>query len=83
MTFQYGKRYTVFSIRKAERGDASVWTRAGNAFLNKDGSLNVYLDVLPMSGVLHVREAVEERQRADGTQHERPELSELPAMGGH
>lgn len=80
--FQYGKRYTVFSIRKAERGDASVWTRAGNAFLNKDGSLNLYLDVLPMSGVLHVREAVEERRAENDSQQELPELSELAAAGG-
>ena len=79
--FQYGKRYTVFSIRKAERGDASVWTRAGNAFLNKDGSLNLYLDVLPMSGVLHVREAVEEK-RADNDSNDRAELAEMAAAGG-
>jgi hypothetical protein len=53
------KRYAVFSIRKGKGG--SVWTRAGSAFLNKDGSVNLYLDVLPLDGMLHIREAGEKR----------------------
>src|SRR5438105_2996496 len=31
-----GKRFAVFSIR--EKGNGSIWTRAGTAFVNKDGS---------------------------------------------
>jgi hypothetical protein len=50
-----GKRLAVFSIRENRSG--SVWVRAGSAFVNKDGSLNVLLDVLPLDGKLHVREA--------------------------
>ena len=30
--------------------------RAGSAFVNKDGSLNILLDVLPLDGKLHVRD---------------------------
>ena len=53
------KRYAVFSIRRHKNG--SIWTRSGSAFVNKDGSLNLYLDVLPLEGYLHVREAGEKR----------------------
>nr|WP_245772316.1 hypothetical protein [Myxococcus fulvus] len=61
-----GKRLAVFSIREGKGG--SIWVRAGSAFVNKDGSLNVLLDVLPLDGKLHVREAAEKR--------------ETPGMGG-
>ncbi len=54
-----GKRLAVFSIREGKGG--SIWVRAGSAFVNKDGSLNVLLDVLPLDGKLHVREAAEKR----------------------
>lgn len=57
-----GKRLAVFSIREGKGG--SIWVRAGSAFVNKDGSLNVLLDVLPLDGKLHVREAAEKRDTA-------------------
>ena len=56
---EVGKRLAVFSIREGRGG--SIWVRAGTAFVNKDGSLNVLLDVLPLDGKLHVREAGEKR----------------------
>jgi hypothetical protein len=63
-----GKRYQVFSIKELVEKDEkkSVWVKAGSAWVNRDGSLNVYLDVLPLDGKLHVREALEEK-RADNT----------------
>jgi hypothetical protein len=79
------KRYAVFSIRKNRGG--SVWTRAGSAFLNKDGSINLYLDVLPMDGMLHVREAGEKREEAPEpetkTEALSPEQFAANAAGGH
>jgi hypothetical protein len=57
-----GKRLAVFSIRESKGG--SIWVRAGSAFVNKDGSMNVLLDVLPLDGKLHVREAGEKRDTA-------------------
>jgi hypothetical protein len=57
-----GKRLAVFSIREGKGG--SIWVRAGSAFVNKDGSLNVLLDVLPLDGKLHVREAADKRDAA-------------------
>jgi hypothetical protein len=57
-----GKRLAVFSIREGKGG--SIWVRAGSAFVNKDGSLNVLLDVLPLDGKLHVREAADKKDGA-------------------
>jgi hypothetical protein len=65
------QRYAVFSIR--ESNGKSVWVRAGSAWRNKDGSMNVYLDVLPIDGKLHIREALPDdfpagkRPNADGS----------------
>ena len=91
-----GKRYQVFSIREAktpEGKNASSWVKAGSAWVNRDGSLNVYLDVLPLDGKLHIREAHEKRDSAGDSHSEaRSTLAngspamEAPgaiSMGGH
>lgn len=77
-----GKRLAVFSIREGKGG--SIWVRAGSAFVNKDGSLNVLLDVLPLDGKLHVREAAEKRDTAPpgGRYAAEPSLDAMP-VGGH
>jgi len=56
-------RYVVFAVRKTDKG-ATIWSRAGNAWVNRDDSVNIYLDVLPISGRLHIREVPEETKRA-------------------
>lgn len=49
-------RFVVFAVRK--RGmNGAIWTRAGVAAVNADGSINVDLDVLPLEGRLHLRPA--------------------------
>jgi len=56
--FTKGQRLAVFSIREIKDGkgkNGSIWVRAGRAFVNADGSLNLLLDVLPIDGRLHVR----------------------------
>ena len=78
-----GKRLAVFSIREGKGG--SIWVRAGSAFVNKDGSLNVLLDVLPLDGKLHVREAADKR---DGVQTSGGRFTSDPGLesglvGGH
>jgi hypothetical protein len=51
------ERWDVFSV--VERGEGrdskSFWMRAGVAFTNKDGSINVKLDLLPVNGTLQLR----------------------------
>lgn len=46
--------YTIIERGKGRR----VWLRVGVAFVNRDQSLNVRLDALPISGQLHIREAL-------------------------
>lgn len=47
----------------SERGGKNYWNRIGVAFVNSDGSLNVKLESMPLSGELHVRDYV---PREDG-----------------
>lgn len=48
-----------------ERGDRSFWNRIGVAFLNRDGSINVKLDALPLSGMLQIRD-YEPKEESEG-----------------
>ncbi len=45
----------AFQISESKDGK-SYWTRIGMAFVNKDGSMNVYLDALPLDGKLQIRD---------------------------
>ena len=47
-----------------ERNDRTYWNRIGVAFTNKDGSLNVKLDALPIGGTLQIRDS-EPREEFD------------------
>lgn len=76
-----GKRLAVFSIREGKGG--SIWVRAGSAFVNKDGSLNVLLDVLPLDGKLHVREAAERKDVASASSGRYAAEDGLAMAGGH
>ena len=33
----------------------TFWTKVGRAFLNHDGSYNIFLDALPLSGKVQIR----------------------------
>ncbi len=59
-------RKYVYSV--TERADRSFWTRIGMAFVNRDGSLTVRLDAIPVNGVLQIRdEDSSARPRTGGT----------------
>jgi hypothetical protein len=47
-----------------ERNDQKYWNRIGVAFTNKDGSINVKLDALPLGGQLQLRD-YEPREELD------------------
>jgi hypothetical protein len=51
---------TVYAV--TERNGKSFWTKVGVAFVNSDGSLNVNLDALPISGKLQIRDGEERRE---------------------
>lgn len=44
----------------------TYWTRVGVGFVNRDGSLNLRLDAIPINGVLQVREWEPLERRQDG-----------------
>jgi hypothetical protein len=86
------KRLEVFSVKEQWEKDTgqkhSNWVKAGTAWVNRDGSINVYLDVLPIDGKLHVREPMKsQRANPDATRtttNEAAEASELnDSLGGH
>ena len=48
-----------------QRGTQKYWTRIGTAFVNRDGSFNVKLDAIPVTGEIHVRDYVPREDRED------------------
>lgn len=46
-------RFEVFTV--SERNSRPVWTKLGRGYLNKDNSINLFLDALPTNGKLQVR----------------------------
>lgn len=57
------KKLAVYTIVASGTEDAKdFWQRIGSAFLNKDGSINVVLNALPVNGKLHIREQKQEDQ---------------------
>ena len=46
----------VFTIIEKEGFEKSFWVKVGACFTNRDGSLTVFLDALPVNGKLHIRE---------------------------
>lgn len=51
------KREMMFAYTVTERGGRTFWTRVGVAFTNRDGSVTVRLDAVPVSGKLCLRSA--------------------------
>jgi hypothetical protein len=47
----------VYTIVERPGSEKKYWVRIGTAFLNRDQSLNVKLDGLPINGQLHIRDA--------------------------
>ena len=48
----------VYAISEGKNGDKETktrWVRVGVAFDNSDGSINVLLDALPLTGRLQIR----------------------------
>ncbi len=56
----------VFTIVEKEGWDKAVWLRVGAAFENRDGSLSLFLDALPVNGRLHVRERKAKQDGSSG-----------------
>jgi hypothetical protein len=49
--------YTIVERKSEEHPDRkNLWIHIGIAFINRDGSINVRLNALPVDGKLHIRE---------------------------
>ena len=48
-----------------QRKDKNFWNRVGVAFVNNDGSINVKLEAVPVSGEIHVRDYVPRDDREE------------------
>lgn len=57
-------RKLVYAV--TEKGEKSFWTRIGVAFVNRDGSMTVRLDAVPVSGVLQIRDEDPTTRRPGG-----------------
>ena len=50
----------VYTIVERQGSEKKHWVRIGSAFVNRDQSLNVKLDAVPVNGTIHIREIDEE-----------------------
>jgi hypothetical protein len=46
-----------------EKDGKSHWTKVGKAFVNKDGSINVFLDAFPRDGKVQIRDRMTKNQK--------------------
>ena len=61
------RRLQVWAIPESRDGEKSFWVRIGVAFTNRDGSVNVILDALPIgTNRLQIREPKEEARPGAG-----------------
>ena len=57
------KRRAVYTIIENGEGK-SFWRLVGSAFVNRDDSLTVLLDALPVNGRLHIRDTKEKESNS-------------------
>lgn len=50
------KTKAVYQIIESEKLEKPIWRRIGTAFVNRDDSLNLEVESLPVSGKMHVRD---------------------------
>jgi len=62
-----------------QRNDRNFWNRVGVAFVNKDGSINVKLEAVPVSGEIQIRDYQPKDELAStGRSHSRDSVEEEP-----
>jgi hypothetical protein len=69
-----GKRLAVYAINEKDGERAAWWQKIGMAFTNRDGSITLYLDALPLgTNKLQVREQKDEGRPQDGARPGAPQ----------
>ncbi|MET0793349.1 MAG: hypothetical protein ABW061_17645 [Polyangiaceae bacterium] len=63
-----------------QRKDRSFWNRVGVAFVNNDGSINVKLEAVPVSGEIQIRDyqPKDELAATSGRGYSRDSVEEEP-----
>lgn len=56
----------VFVITDRKEQEKPVWSKIGVAFVNRDESLNVVLDAIPLTGKIHIREHTPRKNETGG-----------------
>lgn len=64
-----------------QRGTHKYWTRIGVAFVNRDGSINVKLEAVPVTGEIHVRDYVPREDREEREEASTPTLLKKAGNG--
>jgi hypothetical protein len=57
--------YTIVEGGREGNKREDYWVRIGVAFENKDGSINVKLNALPVNGTLHIRDRKDDEVEED------------------
>ena len=57
----------AYTIVERPHSGKKFWVRVGAAFVNRDGSLNVRLDAMPVNGELQIRDYAPNERRDDLT----------------
>lgn len=55
--------YQIIDVQK--EGAKPIWRRIGTAFVNRDASLSLMLDCVPLIGQIHVRDLPEAKNGDD------------------
>jgi hypothetical protein len=63
-----------------QRKDRNFWNRVGVAFVNSDGSINVKLEAVPVSGEIQIRDyhPKDELASTSTRSHSRDQIEEEP-----
>ena len=71
-----GRRLAVFAVPESKDGEKRFWPRIGVAFANRDGSINLLLDALPLgTNKLQIREQKEAESPRNGPGAPRRDLA--------
>ena len=56
----------AYTVVQREKDGREFWVRVGASFVNRDGSLNVRLDAMPVNGKLQIRDYQPRENREPG-----------------
>ena len=72
----------VFTVIEID-GRKPIWCRIGAAWINRDESINVRLNALPINGSLHIRKQDQDDRRQGRQQPQAPyQQPQAPYQGG-